>query len=566
MNVTLRYRGHSDLIARGPAHELNLRANLARDPVAFDAALKQPLRFREAISALHDVVISDLKYHPRDKSAYAAWKNDERRREATIFRQTYEKTKKEILETKSDVPADIEQQFCRLRGRYWSARQKYSNYLMQHDRELWRMLMPCDPVITVADDVVFFECFSADESSYGCLSVNRDDGFGPSPDSQYGTTNVDYSWKLYHHFQKLRTYRDTRFRVDPGGFEVATATSGDYREEKIDLPPGWLRGFMQIQAAMGLPMRKVPLAREAVYALLAWLKRHKARKSPRAVRFELLSGKPPALVLEPWQQRIVSHGSVYQGPEGEPLRIWGRQRLLVLARLLPLIDRVDVYLLGSGLPSFWVAQMGDMRLTLGISGWTANDWTRGTSLDLLAPPTRPAPATVERLAELVRGRKAATLDQLAHEASAGKATCAAALNELAHTGQVIYDLVAGVYRWRLVMPRALGEAELGPENVELRESKSLVARRRVRVTSQNELGSGLRQIVGEVETRQVELLLDADGAIKRGKCNCSHHFKGGLRMGPCRHLLALRQAAQGVDEAATAPDAWFERLMKWSTN
>ena len=49
-------------------------------------------------------------------------------------------------------------------------------------------------------------------------------------------------------------------------------------------------------------------------------------------------------------------------------------------------------------------------------------------------------------------------------------TCAAALNRLAHSGQVIYDLVAGVYRWRQVMPMAVGEAEMGPENQELAQA------------------------------------------------------------------------------------------------
>ena len=92
---------------------------------------------------------------------------------------------------------------------------------MRDDPELWRWLMPCDPVITVADDVVFFECFSADESSYGCLSVSRD-AFGPGTAVSLGTTNVDYSWDLYHHFQSLRTYRETRFLIDPAGFEVET--------------------------------------------------------------------------------------------------------------------------------------------------------------------------------------------------------------------------------------------------------------------------------------------------------------------------------------------------------
>src|SRR5437660_664695 len=96
-----------------------------------------------------------------------------------------------------------------------------------------------DRVITVAADCLFFECFSADESSYGCLTVDRD-AFAGGRDASPGTTNVDYSWSLYEHFQALRSYRETRFMIDPEGFAVATGMAGEYREEKIDLPPSWL--------------------------------------------------------------------------------------------------------------------------------------------------------------------------------------------------------------------------------------------------------------------------------------------------------------------------------------
>src|SRR3954452_13208927 len=161
---------------------------------------------------------------------------------------------------------------------------------MTHDPALWRLLMPCDPVITVSPDVLFFECFSADESSYGCLTVDRG-AFDRERDVAPGTTNVDYSWALYEHFQRLRSYRETRFLVDPSGFEVQTQAAADYREEKIDLPSSWLRGFMQLQSAMSLPARRVPISREGLYNILAWLKRHRARRSPRAIRFELEPGR-----------------------------------------------------------------------------------------------------------------------------------------------------------------------------------------------------------------------------------------------------------------------------------
>ncbi|MCA9267768.1 MAG: hypothetical protein KDA41_04830, partial [Planctomycetales bacterium] len=537
-----------------------------RDPVAFDAPLTSPLRFREAISALHDVVISDLRYTPRDKSAYDAWKQNERQRLAAVHRETLKQAKQEILARRADVPADLEQRYNQCRARYWRARQEYSNYLLRHDLSLWRKLMPCDPVVTVADDVVFFECFSADESSYGCLTVERDAGFGPSPTLQLGTTNVDYSWDLYHHFQALRSYRKTRFCVDPQGIDIATEGADTYREEKVDLPPGWLRGFMQIQVAMGLPMRRVSLSRDAVYNMLAWYKRHKARNSPRAIRFELLPGDSPRVVLEPWEQPITSHATRYDGPGGEPIRVWGGRRLLALARTLPLAERFDVYLLGTGLPSFWVARLGEMRLTLGLSGWTANDWTHGSALDALAPPAAASDTLLDRVRGALHERRALTLEQVRSHAMAGLPECAAALHRLAHTGQAIYDLAAGVYRWRQIMPLALGEAQLGPENPELAASRDIVARRRVQVETRQDLGGGKLLLVGQAENQAVEAVVDADGMIKRGKCRCSHHYKGGLRMGPCRHLLALRAWAEERRLADAGAATWYERLRGWAEN
>ncbi|HUY90015.1 MAG TPA: SWIM zinc finger family protein [Pirellulales bacterium] len=566
MQVKFAYFGHSRLQQTRGGQVLSLAPNLAREPVAFDAPLVQPLRFREAISALHDVVISDLRYKPRDKTAYQQWKLEEHRRLAHVHQEAYRESRDEILARRADVPRDLEEQYNRCRHKYWNARQKYADYLRRHDMELWRMLMPCDPITTIADDVVFFECFSADESSYGCLTVERQAMFGASTDFRRGTTNVDYSWALYDHFQQLRTYRETRFRVDPQGFEVAVAGQADYREEKIDLPAGWLRGLMQVQAAMTLPMRRVTLSREAVYSLLAWLKRHKARRSPRALRFELAPGEPPRIVVKPWEQAIVAHGVYYEGPGGAPIRTWGRQRLLVLARLLPLVERVDVYLLGSGLPSFWVAQMGDMRLTLGLSGWTANDWTRGAALDLLSPPVQLSPGLVAGVAGAMQTERAAPLADSRLAAVASPAECAAALNYLARTGQVIFDLDAGVYRWRQIMPAALGEADLGPEPAELVASREVIRRGEVRLVSREELGDGAELILGKYGTQPLSLTIDADGRMKRAKCSCSHFRRGGLRKGPCRHLLALRDLASGAGSQRDTLDDWFRRWQQWAAN
>jgi hypothetical protein len=319
MQLTFAYWKRSELASTPQGLALSLAPNLRRDRVSFEGKLRHPLRFREAISALHDIVISDLRYKPKDKSAYQAYLAEQREREISLRRGMTREVREQLLAQRLEpIPEGLEDRYKELRSFYWNARQRYADYLARHDPELWRLLMPCDPIITVAPDVLFFECFSADESSYGCLTVDRV-AFANEQGVALGTTNVDYSWPLYEQFQKFRTYRETRFLIDPTGFEVRTEQAADYREEKIDLPPSWLRGFLQLQAAMSLPLRRVPVSREGLYNVLAWLRRHRAAKSPRAVRFELQPGLPVALVLEPWGRRFVLHGTPYSGRRAEPL-------------------------------------------------------------------------------------------------------------------------------------------------------------------------------------------------------------------------------------------------------
>lgn len=559
MDLTFRYFRRSEIKQEANGLALTLAPNLRRDRVSYVGALKQPLRFREAISALHDIVISDLKYKPRDRSAYEAYREQLKEHESAIRTQAFRAAKAELLAGKDEpLPPGLQTEFRRMRKLYWDARQQYSNYLMRHDPEMWRLLMPCDPVITVAPDVLFFECFSADESSYGCLTVSRE-AFASEQDVALGTTNVDYSWALYEHFQKLRSYRETRFAIDPAGFEVKTQESADYREEKIDLPNSWLRGFMQLQSAMSLPLRRVPVSREGLYNVVAWLKRHRAAKSPRALRFELQPGQPVALVLEPWERRIVLHDTPYPGPRAETVRTWGRDRLRVLARLLPLLEGAEVYLLGNGLPSFWVAKMGELRLILGLSGWTANDWTGSSALDQIAPPAAASAELLADIATVFKTQPALTFEQIRQRTGAAAPPVAAGLNRLALLGQVIHDLPAGVYRWRQVMPVELSLSQVGPDSPENEAAKDLVARRQVKLQRDEPTAAGWRLLTGKAGDRPVELMLDADGRMVRGKCTCSHHYTGGLRRGPCRHLQALRAAALGAVQPTTL-ERWFDRL------
>jgi hypothetical protein len=560
MQMQVAYNRRSSVMTTPSAIALALAPNLRRDRVSYVANLNDPIHFREAISALHDVVISDHRYKPKDKSAYEAYQASMKTRESELRKLASDQALETLQQTLPIIPDGLESRFQHLRQLYWGKRSELTSHLMRYDPELMRLMMPCDPVITVAPDTVFFECFSADESSYGCLSVNRD-RFTGERDVALGTTNVDYSWNLYEHFQQLRSYRQTQFSIDPSGFETKTSEAAGHREEKIDLPTSWLRGFMQIQAAMSLPTRKVPLSREALYSILAFLKRHRAKRSPRALRFDLDPGKPIKLTLEPWNQEVLLPTTVYPGKRAETIRIWGRDRLHLLGRLLPMMESAEVHLLGTGYPSFWVIHLAGMRLTLGLSGWTTNDWTGASGLDQLAPPANPSAELLGDLAGAFKQSPALTFEQLRTRSGASAPFTAAGLNRLALLGQIIYDIPAGLYRWRQVMPPELSLEKVNFDNPETVASKQLLAERRVKLETNDRRADGLQVVIGKVENRPIELLLDADGKMLRAKCNCSHHFTGGLRKGPCRHLQAARSVGLGLSpEQRSTLDQWFNSV------
>lgn len=549
MQYQLRYLGRSS-VEQGPYRSMvSLVPNLSRERVWFDGELRDPLRFREAMSALHEVVVGDHRFKRRDKSAYEAWKKD-RAKEEQVLRSTLldrEKLRAAEALAKEPIPPNLERDFRTQHRKYWDARVRWANELAKNDPALFRSLVPCDPVISVADDVVFFEAFSKDESSYGCLYVDRE-GFVGGQEAALGTTNVDYSMALYERFQALRTYRTTRLHIDPRGFDVATEGREEYREEKIDLPPSWLRGFGQISATSGLATHTVELDTATLYSLLVFLRRNREKTGPRAIVFELRRGKPVTLVLQPWGLRLTARGRVFEGERDEDVKVWGRRRLTVLARLLPMIERVEVQLLGNGLPSLWVAKMGDMRFLLALSGWTTNDWTRGTGLDLLAGSFLSDETTRQDIWSFLKSRRLADTGAIASEVHKKDKEIAGALHHLGREGQLLYDPIARGYRFRQVIDVPEARKVMTEEPVELAKGKELFLGARVAVGKTEPVPGGKRYLAAKISGESCEAIVDGDGLMTRAKCTCHHFYKNGLRAGPCRHLLALRLTAHGGDE------------------
>ena len=123
VRVSFAYLGRSRMLesSAGNGRTLSMLPNLAREKVSFDAPLLHPLRFREAISALHDVVINDLRFKPRDKTAYEEWKKQQAAAKQAQYRSELERAKKELATQRglTPPPPGFEALFERTRKRYW---------------------------------------------------------------------------------------------------------------------------------------------------------------------------------------------------------------------------------------------------------------------------------------------------------------------------------------------------------------------------------------------------------------------------------------------------------------
>ena len=123
MRMDLRYFGRSEVRASSSGGlALSFAPNLARPKVYYDGQVIHPLRFREAVSALHDVVVGDLRFKKKDKTAYRQWKEDQLRRESQLRQMVFDEAKKAELQALASepVPAGLEQDFRKMHGLYWT--------------------------------------------------------------------------------------------------------------------------------------------------------------------------------------------------------------------------------------------------------------------------------------------------------------------------------------------------------------------------------------------------------------------------------------------------------------
>jgi hypothetical protein len=468
----------------------------ASRPAALTARLHRPGVVRDALLAVGDVLASDLRHRGRDRADYLAYLIAKGK---GVSKQVW----------------DAQKEFLRLR---------YSEAAREEE--------PLDPVLTVAGGALRLEVMSKDESTYAQLTL-RPEAFADAAATP-GTTYVDLSAAALRAAGRLRAYRATRLELAPGG--------GEPRTRRV--PLRWLRAFGQVQAATLLPAERFTLAPIDLYNLLLTLRLRKAKKPPRALRYELVPGEPPRIVLEPWDLVLTGNGEPYRGARPVVIRTWGRNRLLGLARILPHARSLRVELLGPGLPACYTAELGDATLTLALSGWTEGGWAGIATFDLLAAP--PAGPLAGQIAEVL-ARGPATLDGLA--AGLGRPpgeVKGALIGELAEL-RVGHDLATGE-----LFARRLIEAPLPAGALRYRDAREEHAHRllaepgQVELVKVHDLGSEGQTIEGVVDDKKAHrrfhpsFTLDAEGRTASASCTCPAFRRAGIKEGPCEHMIAVR--------------------------
>jgi len=465
------------------------------------ATLQQPSVVRDSVLALGDVLASDLRRRARDRADYLAY----------------------LISKGKGVSKAV-----------WDAQREF---LALKYGEAAKAESALDPVLTVAPEGLRLEVFSRDESAYAHLFFPAGAAYSATELSA-ASTHVDLS-SVLKPFARLRAHRETTVQFAPADAEAP--------RQPLHVPLRWARAFGQMQSASILPLQSFPLAPVDLYNVLFTLRMQKATKPPRALRYELVPGEAPRIVIEPWDLVLKGGGGVFQGKQPSVVRTWGRNRLQVLARLLPHARSVTVHLVGPGVPAFYVVDLGVGTFTLALSGWTDAGWAGISTFDLL-DPGKADPALAARIAELLAvGPK--RLDALVVETQRTREDVRAALLGSLLTGTVGHDVATGTFfaRKLFATPPPLEQLRYRDEREE-KAHRLLEVKEQVRVTRMHDLGADGRSIEGEIQDQQAKrayrpsFTVDREGRTTQAVCTCATFQRSGIREGPCEHMIALRLA------------------------
>ena len=552
MNVSYKYASPSMCVNHGDQTVLGLCSDSNRaEEVSFSGKLKNPLVFRDAMLMLREIVISDAGRKKKDRVDFFDWLNreiDERakayEKEMPGIREDIQKNingtlgmlahKNDDIQKLVSVRNDLQKELDSYDAwkDYYKLERKFWQFIRERDHNLWFVL---DPVITVHPDQVSFEAFSVDESIYGCLSIGLDE-FELANAPKMGTTNIDFSAKLAKEMERFRTYTDVELTINPGGFTVDAGQSPAYMEKKIELPDTWIKGFNQVSSAANLNGVTIELSPVDLYDICSFLRKHKEHKSPRYMKWILEKDNPVRIVFEPYGAELVL-GAVYRGEKKREEKIWGRRRWLVAEKLLPVADSFSVKLLGFGMPQFITADIGRMKMTIGFTSWSSNDWVKGTAFNIMSGFI--GSGNYKSVYGLLKKYRAMSVDDICDELKDTKKTdVIAGIGSVFKRGEGYFDAASNLVRFRRLCPDPIPDELYRTSQPEFAVKKLIdkgLESFSVKMSDNREF-----VFTNRYDSAATELMIDEDGQISGLKCSCAEFNRGPRNISaPCPHILAL---------------------------
>lgn len=526
---------------------LSFGTDLNRDPVYLAGKVIPSTSFAEAMLVLGEVV-KIQKPVKKDHSAYQDWVSKE-------YLKLLEKKMPGLLKEKSDLVSTIDslreksQEIHKVISpltqlpAFSAARKKFFDWLYEHDRNAWIVL---DPIVSVQKDGTFFEAFSGDESVYARVFLPHaavDSKEQPS----MGTTNIDFSLLLEREFERVRSYRPIDLTVGLKSVDFKTEAAV-VEEEKIPLPETWVRGLVEVQSVLALAPVTFEMSADGLAEIISRLQGEKEKTGPRSLKFILKPSQPIRVEIEPWGEVFADDWCNYEGQTSTEIRIWGRRRLFVLKNLLINTEKVRVHFLGSGMPSFWTIENDGIELTVGLSGWSTNDWASKAKFSSFIPVANIDEEKLSAGLELLIKQGAITTAEFAKELGVSAPDASALLQKLCLQGKAMFDPNRSLYRWRDLFPTL----DIYQESESSREERfgiELAMQKKVKKTS-DEVKAEIRYLAAAVEDKKGTfsplLELDLDNRPKYAQCNCSFYNYNKLRQGPCRHMVALSLAGDAL--------------------
>ena len=531
-------RVNSSSAVKANESALSIGTDLNRDPVYMSGQVIPSRAFAQAMLVL-GAVVKIQRPAKKDHSAYQAWVSQEylrifqERSPDFLAEQAVLVARRKELNEKRD---NLNLRLHSLQSFVNSKKKAYFDWLFENDRNAWIVL---DPIVSVQKDGTFFEAFSGDESIYARVFLPHS-ALDSTEKPSLGTTNIDFSLLLEREFDRVRSYRPMSLTVGLKSVDFKTEAAL-VEEEKIPLPETWVRGLVEVQSVLALAPTTFEMSSDALSEIIARLQSEKEKSGPRSLKFLLKPNQPIRIEIEPWGEVFADDWCNFNGDNEATVRIWGRRRLAVLKDILVGTSRVKVHFLGSGMPSFWTVIKDGVELTIGLSGWTSNDWASKAKFSSFIPTANVKEEHIPLALEAIVKNGSITTSELAKNLSVSVGEASVLLQKLCLQGKAMFDPDRNLYRWRDLFPTL----DLYVDDDSSREMRGALANLSLFKLKKtlDDVKDGVRYLSGTItygsETFKPLLELDLDNRPKYAQCSCSFYNFNKLRQGPCRHMITL---------------------------